>query len=112
MRSLLKPGTGRDSAGISRPVPATKTRDDGVAIDAHARSSAGNTILLDVSMQLIVKLERGVYNRWTGLVDWTGRLDWTGLDWTGLDWTGMDWTQSVRNYITASRKWLFAYLTL
>ena len=35
-------------------------------------------------------------------------LDW----WTGLDWTGMDWTQSVRNYITASRKWLFAYLTL
>ena len=40
-------------------------------------------------------------------------LDWTGgLDWTGLDWTGMDWTQSVRNYIIASRKWLFAYLTL
>ena len=27
-RSLLKPGTGRDSDGISRPVPATKTRDE------------------------------------------------------------------------------------
>ena len=27
-RPLLKPGTGRDSAGISRPVPATKTRDE------------------------------------------------------------------------------------
>ena len=29
-RSLLKPGTGRDSDGISRPVPATKTRDETV----------------------------------------------------------------------------------
>ena len=40
--SLLKPGTGRDSAGISRPVPATKTRNDGIdGIVAHARASAG-----------------------------------------------------------------------
>ena len=36
---LLKPGTGRDSAGTSRPVPATKIRDESTA---HARTGAGN----------------------------------------------------------------------
>ena len=36
---LLKPGTGRDSAGTSRPVPATTIRDESTA---HARTGAGN----------------------------------------------------------------------
>ena len=35
--SLLKPGTGRDSDGISRPVPATKTRDE---TDARNKTEA------------------------------------------------------------------------
>ena len=38
-RLLLKPGMGRDSAGTSRPIPATKIRDESTA---HARPGAGN----------------------------------------------------------------------
>ena len=59
-RSLLKPGKGRDGAGTSHPVPATKIRDETFVTTRphHARAGAG-ILFLDMSnIVLIVSLER------------------------------------------------------
>ena len=56
MRVVIKPG---DGTGQPRDIPSrspSRLRDDD--IDAHARASAGNTIIRRVNAVLIVKLER------------------------------------------------------